>query len=532
MMAQKTQDAALLVVPDRSLSSAHMQLGRAGWAARYYGAYDRARVLRIADAVAQAAFERAGHYAEWAVRETGFGVAAHKQLKNELSARAVLAHYRDLDLVTPRVDAEKKLLELPKPAGVVFALTPATNPVATIYYKTLLAILSRNAIVFSPHPAAQAVCADAANYLARVAQSAGAPAGLIQCIANPSVPLVQRIMASDKIAVILATGGSAMVRAAYSSSNPALGVGPGNGVAYVDPSAHVDRAARCLVDSKSFDNSVLCTNESVVLTLESHRGNVERALRTAGAHVCNADETARLRDYLFTDAGFTLQAIGKNAVWIADQAGLRVSRNTRVLVPVVPEPGRDDALFKEKLCPVLTLTAALDFQQAVTFAKQVAARGAGHCAAFHGQDDARLLHYAREMPVYRVVVNAPCAQGASGFATWLPPTFMVGTGFKGRSSVDENVGPQHLVHWTRVAYNKDAAVPFGAFDAHMLQNLHSAAPPAAVSGAAASNASVSAAWMPDASVSGAPAPAASVVDRDLLRQLILEEIQGLGRQNP
>jgi len=515
---QARQDAALLHVPDRSLSAAHMQLGRAGWAARYYGAFDRARVLRVAEAVAQAAFERSAHYAEWAVRETGFGVVAHKTLKNELSSRAVLEHYRDLDLTAARVDAERKLVELPKPAGVVFALTPATNPVATIYYKALLAILSRNAIVFSPHPMARTVCADAAHYLAHVAQEAGAPAGLIQCIEHPSVPLVQELMASDKIAVILATGGSAMVRAAYSSSNPALGVGSGNGVAYIDASAHVDRAARCLVESKSFDHSVLCTNESVALTLESNFANVERALRTAGAHVCNATDSARLRDYLFTDTGFNLAAIGKSAVWIAEQAGLRVAQNTRVLVPVVDEPGRDDALFKEKLCPVLTLTSAVDFQQAVTFAKQVAARGAGHSAAFHGEDEARLLHYARAMPVYRVVVNAPCSQGAAGFATWLPPTFMVGTGFKGRSSVDENVGPQHLVHWTRVAYNKDAAVPFGAFDAHTLQQLH--APSRATP-------------MPaSAPVARAATRSPAAIDRDVLRQLILEEIQGLGRQNP
>ncbi|MCB1399038.1 MAG: aldehyde dehydrogenase family protein, partial [Rhodobacteraceae bacterium] len=250
MTVQSPSEMARLNVPDRDLSSARMKVGRAGWAVRYYSSFPREAVLKIAEAVARAAHEKAGFYADWAVRETGFGVVEHKKIKNELSALPLLDYYRDLDLVSPRVDAARKIVELPKPAGVVFALAPATNPVATVYYKTMLAILSRNAIVISPHPAAKDVSVDAANTLARAAEAAGAPSGLIQCIENPSVPLVQDIMGSDKISVIMATGGGAMVRAAYSSSNPALGVGPGNAVAYVDPTAKVDQTARRLVASK------------------------------------------------------------------------------------------------------------------------------------------------------------------------------------------------------------------------------------------------------------------------------------------
>jgi acyl-CoA reductase-like NAD-dependent aldehyde dehydrogenase len=303
-----------------------------------------------------------------------------------------------------------------------------------------------------------------------------------------------------------------MVRAAYSSGNPALGVGPGNAVAYVDPSARVDVAARCLVDSKSFDNSVLCTNESVVLTLASNRSNMERALRTAGAHLCNEADTARLRDYLFTPQGFNTEAVGKSAAWIAERAGIRVSPSARILVPVVETPGQDDALFHEKLCPVLTLTAAVDFQQAVTFASQIARRGAGHSAAFHGEDGARLVHFSNAMPVYRVVVNAPCSQGAAGFATHLPPSFMIGTGFRGRSSVGENVGPQHLVHWTRIAYAKNAPADLAALDFSALN-----APPAA--GALPAHA------LPAQSYESVPTEPA--LDRDMVRRLILEELREL-----
>ncbi len=501
-------NAARLVVPDPHIATAHMKVSRAHWAVRQFGKADRETVLRVAEAMARAGHAKAGHYADWAVRETGYGVVEHKKIKNELSTLPLLDYYRDLDLVSPRVLPDAKMVELPKPAGVVFALTPATNPIATLYYKAMLAILSRNAIVFSPHPAARDCSVDAAKTLADAAEAAGAPAGLIQCIEHPSVPLVQEIMASDKIAVIMATGGGPMVRAAYSSGNPAMGVGPGNAVAYVDPSAKVDAAAKRLVDSKSFDNSVLCTNESVVLTLDEGRGNMERALRSAGAHLCNEADTGKLRDYLFTDHGFNVAAIGKSATWIADKAGIRVSPSARILVPVITAPGQDDTLFREKLCPVLTLASAVDFQQAMTIAAQILKRGGGHSAAFHGEAPDRLLQFANALPVYRVVVNAPCSQGAAGFATHLPPSFMIGTGFAGRSSVGENVGPQHLVHWTRIAYNSDASVPFEHFDLSVLDSKMPTAP---------------------RQVHAAPrAPAAlPETDRDMLRQLILEELRGL-----
>lgn len=505
MRAQVGPDAPRLEVPDRALSSARMKVVRAAWSARSYRDWDHAGVLRVAEAVAQAGYERAEEFAEAAVRETGFGVVEHKTQKNRLCTHTLLDYYRDLDLTAPRFHPEDKIVEVPKPAGVVFALAPATNPVATVYYKSILAILSRNAIVISPHPVAKECSAEAARHLALAAEAAGAPQGLIQAVEEPSVPLVQDIMSSDKIDVIVATGGTAMVRAAYSSGNPALGVGPGNAVAFVDETASVDAAARCLVSSKSFDNSVLCTNESIVLTVNGMRGNLERALRTAGAHVCNAADTERLRDYLFGDGSLNLEAIGKSAQWIADRAGLRVSPEARILVPVVETPGQDDLLFREKLAPVLTLTSAVDFTQALTFAAQVARRGAGHSAAFHGSHGGRLARYAETMPVYRIVVDAPCSQGAAGFATNLPPTFTVGTGFAGRSSVGENLGPQHLVHWTRIAWEKSAPADLDGLEF----GTRSAAP------------------VPNAQPASTPTDAP--MDREVLRRLILEELQGLTR---
>ena len=501
-------EAPRLEVPNRELSKARMKVGRAAWASRSYRDFSRQSVLKIADAIAEAGFARAKKFAADAVEETGYGVVEHKTIKNKLCTHDLLDYYRDLDLVTPRVDEVKKIVELPKPAGVVFALTPATNPVATIYYKAMLAVLSRNAIVISPHPAAKKVSNEAVQHLASAAEAAGAPSGLIQCVEEPSIPLVQDIMASDRVNVIIATGGSAMVRAAYSSGNPALGVGPGNAVAYIDPSAKVDMAAKCIVDSKSFDNSVLCTNESVVLTLTSNRGNVERALRTAGAHICNEEDTDKLRSYLFGDKGFNIEAIGKSASWIADRAGIRVNPATKILVPVVATPGQDDLLFREKLCPVLTLTAAVDFDQALTFAKHTAKRGGGHSAAFHGEDSRNLVLFSQKVPVYRVVVNAPCSQGAAGFATNLPPSFTIGTGFSGRSSIGENMGPQHLVHWTRIAYAKDQSADLSTLDFKSISAIEAEPNIAHHSTVKESNKQ-------------------TALDHDELRKLILEELRNL-----
>ncbi|MGE0279923.1 MAG: aldehyde dehydrogenase family protein [Rhizobiaceae bacterium] len=505
------EDAPRLAVPDRALAIARMKLDRAGWAVRTYARYDRAAVMKIARSVAEAAHQAAQTYAEWAVRESGMGVVEHKRLKNELSTHPLVDFYAEMNLVDPRVDSERKMVEIPKPAGVILALTPATNPVSTLYYKTILAVLSRNAVIFSPHPMAKECCRDAAERLEAAAVAAGAPAGLIQCIEEPSVPLVQALMASPNVQVILATGGSAMVRAAYSSGNPAIGVGPGNAPVYVDPSADQNAAAQRIVSSKAFDNSALCTNESVLIALDENRQRLERGLRAAGGHICSETEVAKLRDWLFPHGHLNTAAVGKSAVWIAQQVGIRVVPSTKALIAPVEHVGLEEPLTKEKLCPVLASVSVESFERAIGTAQMILRMtGAGHSAAFHGENPQRAMDFASTLSVYRVVVNAPCSQGAAGFATHLAPSFMIGTGYFGRSSVGENIGPQHLVHWTRLAWNSDAAVPFGDFSA---VRAPSAGPDAR-----------------ESVVSPAPEPAQDGgVDRDLLRQLILQELRELTR---
>lgn len=434
---------------------AEMILDRARWASRIFQRYDRETTQGIADAAARVAHEKAGDYAEWAVRETGFGVVEHKRIKNELSSIALVDHYRDWNFVDPGHDESAGTIEIPRPAGVVFALVPSTNPIATVYFKVLCALMTRNAIVISPHPAARECCIDATRTLAEAAVEAGAPDGAVQVLEEISLPLVDEFMKSDRTDVILATGGVQMVRAAYSSSNPAIGVGPGNAPVYVDGSADLKSAAGHVVDSKSFDNSVLCTNESVLITVEGVAPALRRELSRAGAHLCDEGQTGALRRYLFHERGFNVEALGRDAAWIAEQAGFRVPPRTRVLVTPIRLVGVGEELSREKLCPVLGWFVARGHDQALMQARALLRHaGAGHSAAIHSTDLQSIMDYADAVEAYRVVVNAPCSQGAAGFGTSLAPTFTIGTGFFGRSSIGENIGPQHLVNWTKIAWNE------------------------------------------------------------------------------
>jgi len=443
--------------PAAMKAQADLVLEQARWAAEVFHRYDRATTQAIAESVARVAQAKAAEYAERAVAETGFGVAEHKRIKNDLSSLPLVEHYRDWDFVNPRVNEREKMVEIPRPAGVIFALAPSTNPIATVYFKILSALMTRNAIIMSPHPAARAVSVEAIRALAQAAAEAGAPEGAIQAVEQPSLPLIDQFMRSDKTDVILATGGTAMVRAAYASTNPAIGVGPGNAPCYVDPSADLGEAAEHIADSKSFDNSILCTNESVLICLAESEQALTRELKKAGVHHCDAEETERLRRLLFHERGFNVEVLGRDAAWIAEQADIKVPAKTRVLLTPIHLVGVDEPLSREKLCPVLGLYVARSKAQAFTQARQLLRfGGAGHSAAIHAKDQQAILDYAAAVEVYRVVVNAPCSQGAAGFATHLAPSFTIGTGFFGRSSIGENIGPQHLVNWTRIAWNRDS----------------------------------------------------------------------------
>jgi acyl-CoA reductase-like NAD-dependent aldehyde dehydrogenase len=453
-----------LLTDPAGVPRARAMLQRAEWAARAFARYDKPEVDAIVRAAAAAGAARAREYAEWAVRETGFGVAEHKVLKNVACSTGIVEHYAGHDYVTPRIDAQAKIVEVPRPAGVVLALTPSTNPVATVFFKCLLALMTRSVVVVSPHPLAKEVCADAARTLAQAAVEAGAPDGVIQVVDEPSVPLIDALMTDERTSVIVATGGVPVVRAAYSSGTPAIGVGPGNVPVLVDATADLATAARRIVDSKSFDNSILCTSESVLVVEERAAPALLRHLKHAGGYLLEPGERDKISALLFPGGRFDIRFVGKDASWIAAEAGLRVPNRTRVLLApldlVVPE----EPLAHEKLCPVLGLVRVPSARRGIDAARAVLRlSGRGHSAAIHSTDPQVIMEYGAAVEVLRVAVNVGSSLGSAGLETNLAPTMTIGTGFFGRSSVAENLHPSHLVQWTRLAYNRDPAEPFGDF---------------------------------------------------------------------
>jgi acetaldehyde dehydrogenase / alcohol dehydrogenase len=455
----------LLQAEPRGVPRARQMLDRARWASRAFATYDRASVSRVVEAVARVAEERAEHYADWAVRETGFGVTADKVVKNRLCSRGIVDAYRDDDYTSPRIDAARKIVELPRPAGVVLALTPSTNPVSTLYFKVLLCLMTRNAVVVSPHPFAKECCADAARVLAEAAVAAGAPDGVIQVVDEPSIPLIEALMTDERTDVIVATGGVAVVRAAYSSGNPAIGVGPGNVPVLVDATADLGRAAAKLVASKAFDNSVLCTNESVLIVEEQVADRFLREMSRHGAYLLDPGERDRVRETLFPQGRFDTSMVGKDAATIASRAGVRVPAKTRILVAPFDLAVDEEPLAHEKLCPVLGMTRVPSAQRGIrTAAAVLRIGGAGHSAVIHSQDPRTVMDYATAVNVLRVAVNEGGSTGSAGFGTNLAPSMTIGTGFAGRSSLGENLQPKHLVNLTRVAYSTDPSEALPSYD--------------------------------------------------------------------
>ncbi|MDO5697493.1 MAG: aldehyde dehydrogenase family protein [Dermatophilus congolensis] len=448
------------------LAQARQMLERARWAARAYAEYGKAAVDHIVRAAAEAGAAQARTYAEQAVHETGFGVVEHKEHKNVVCSVGLIEHYAHHDFVTSRVDQAAKIVEVARPAGVVLALTPSTNPVATVYFKALLALMTRNAVVICPHPMAKGVCTDAARTLARAAEEAGAPSGVVQVVENPSIPLLEALMADERVGAIVATGGTGVVRAAYSSGNPALGVGPGNVPVLVDGTADVRAAAKRIVDSKAFDNSVLCTNESVLIVEESVADALLREMQSAGAHLLSPGEVDQLRAHMFPMGRLNTEVVGRAAADIARAAGIKTGPRTRLLLAPIDAAVPEEAMTHEKLSPVLAVLQVPDAARGIVAARSIVRiAGAGHSAAIHSTDADTIMQFTVAVPVLRVSVNVGNSTGGAGLDTNLAPSMTIGTGFVGRSALGENLEPKHLVNWARIAYGSDASDPMVGFTA-------------------------------------------------------------------
>lgn len=420
-----------------------------------WGRASQEQVDRVCAAMSAAGVQAAERLGRLAQEETGFGVAAHKKIKNEFGARVVWESIRDLKTVgVIRHDPARRLYEIAWPMGVVAALIPSTNPTSTTFFKALIAVKARNAIVFSPHPSAVRCTYEAAQTMAQAAENAGAPAGLIACIQQISLSGTQELMTHDQTAIILATGGTQMVRAAHSTGKPAYGVGPGNVPVYVDRSADLEKAARYIVASKAFDYSTICATEQAVVADLPIAGKLAELMRLEGAYFTDPHETDALRRTLFHPGGaINTTVVGKSAAYVAEVAGFRVPAGTRILVAPLTKVGRDEPLSHEKMTTVLSWYTADGWEQGCEQSIAIIqAGGLGHTQIIHANDEKVIMAFGLEKPVFRILVNTMGTLGAIGLTSGVMPSLTLGPGGLGGAITGDNVTAYHLINIKRLAY--------------------------------------------------------------------------------
>jgi len=416
---------------------------------------EQSKLDGIVEAMAKAFSDAAPELAELAVRETGFGNTEDKIVKNRFASCKVADAIRGMKTVgVLNTRPEEKLWEVGVPVGVIAAIVPSTNPTSTVCYKALIAIKSGNAIVFSPHPKAVDCTLRAARIVAAAAEKAGAPAGSIGCLSLASMAGCQELMAAPEVRLILATGGPAMVRAAYSSGKPAIGVGAGNGPAYIHHSADVKKALERIARSKSFDYGTVCASEQSIIVEKDMESAVREEGKRQGFYFMNTEQAGRLAKLLFKPNGtLNPEIVGKPAHRLAQMAGFSVPGDTKVLVAREQEAGPTRPYSMEKLCPVLAFFV-MDSEDAVLHKaiEVLEHEGSGHTFAMHAEDEAVVKKFAMKIPVSRFLVNTPAALGGIGASTGLFPALTLGCGAVGGSSSSNNIGPLDLINIRRVAW--------------------------------------------------------------------------------
>lgn len=408
----------------------------------------------IVRAVAEAFEKEAEGLAELAVRETGFGNAADKKKKNLFACRDVWNAVKEMKAVGILRETPG-LWEVGVPVGLICAIVPSTNPTSTVCYKALIALKSGNAIVFSPHPKAANCTFQAARIVAMAAEAAGAPQGSVSCLGIPSMDGCRELMTAPEVRLILATGGPAMVRAAYSSGKPAIGVGAGNGPAYIHASADVPAALQAIARSKSFDYGTVCASEQSIIVEKKMEETVRREAERQGFFFLNTGDAGALAKLLFRPNGtLNPEIVGKPAEELAKKAGFSVPPGTRVLVAREQEAGPTRPYSMEKLCPVLAFFV-MDSEEAVLqkAVEVLTHEGSGHTFAIHARDEGVIRRFALEIPVSRFLVNTPAALGGIGATTRLFPALTLGCGAVGGSSSSNNISPMDLVNIRRVAWD-------------------------------------------------------------------------------
>lgn len=414
----------------------------------------------IVEAVAKAFAAAALELAELAVRETGFGNVEDKIAKNEFASKTVCEAVRGMKTVGVLKGGPGEILwEIGVPMGVIAAIVPSTNPTSTVCYKAIIALKAGCSIVFSPHPKALDCTLRAAKIVAAAAEAAGAPAGSVNCLTIPSLDGCRELMGAKQTRLILATGGPAMVKAAYSSGKPAIGVGAGNGPAYIHHSANVDHALDCILRSKTFDYGTVCASEQSIVVERSMEETVRSRAKAMGFYFMNTQEAGQLAKLLFKPNGtLNPDIVGKPALRLAEMAGFSVPAGTKILVAREQEAGPTRPYSMEKLCPVLAFFVEENEDSVLARAVQVLIyEGSGHTFAMHAQDDNVVCKFALQIPVSRFLVNTPAALGGIGATTPLFPALTLGCGAVGGSSSSNNISPMDLINIRRVAFGNGTA---------------------------------------------------------------------------
>ena len=464
----------------RSIQQARRFAERAAIAARHLASFSQEQLDTILDAMQAAALPRAEEWARLAVEETGFGNAGDKTLKNLFSTVDLYRHIRPMRTVgVLREDEASRLTEIAAPVGVVAAIVPSTNPTSTAIYKIFIALKAGNAVVVSPHPFAQRCVGAVVETLAAAAAAAGAPPDAISCMSDPHLDGTTELMKHPAVGVILATGGTGLVRAAYSSGKPAFGVGPGNVPAFVERTADVAKAARDIVSGKTFDNGVLCSSENAVVADAPIAAQLIAEMKKQGAWFCDQEQAGRLaRLAVRQDGSLNTAIVGKPAAAIAAMAGIETDPAApRCLVAHLTGVGRDHPLSREKLSPILAFYTEDGWEACCLRVLEILKYGGmGHTMSIHSQDRGIIMKFALTKPVFRICVNTPASVGAVGLTTGLEPSMTLGCGALGGNITSDNIMPRHLINLKRLAFETRTFEEATAGAAHAAA---SAAPPPA-----------------------------------------------------
>jgi acyl-CoA reductase-like NAD-dependent aldehyde dehydrogenase len=441
--------------PDlRALQDVRDCVARATAACEAIHGWDQKRVDDVCAALAKAGAAAAYDLARLAVEETGIGRVHYKVLKNLFGSEGVWNSIKDEKTVgIVKRDERSGIVEVASPVGVIAGIVPTTNPTSTTLFKSLIALKGRNAIIISPHPRSRRCIGETVEVLRRALERVGAPADLVQCLPNPTIESTGALMKHPEVSMILATGGTGLVKAAYSSGKPAYGVGPGNVPVYVDRTADVAWAAHSIIASQSFDNGTLCCSEQGIVVDAPVADQLLGELKKRGAHLCDEEQTKKLAKYCNVRGHMNPDVVGLDPWRIAEAAGFAVPKTTTVLLALQGGVGPEWPLSIEILAPVLSVHKVNGWQEGCRISMaMLEAEGLGHTCAIHAKDEKVLDAFFLEKPASRIVVNGPSSQGAVGYSTQLVPSFSLGCGPQAGNITSDNISARHMVTIKRAAF--------------------------------------------------------------------------------